>query len=79
MGARVCCFALGSPSSHPHPTVRVLAALQLAKLTVPVLKAYLKSVGVRPATKKAELLEMVETHLGSQQGGAGGAAADMAE
>ncbi len=57
---------------HMHevlPLVRsltnfVIVFPQLQKVTVPVLKEYLKSVGQKAAGKKAELIAAVKDHLG---------------
>ena len=38
--------------------------MQLQKLTVPVLKEYLKSVGVKTAGKKQDLIDAINEHLG---------------
>ena len=38
--------------------------IQLQKMTVPVLKAYLKKVGIKPEGKKQDLVETVKEHLG---------------
>lgn len=38
--------------------------IQLQKVTVPVLKAYLKGVGVKPEGKKQDLIVAVKDYLG---------------
>lgn len=38
--------------------------LQLQKLTVPVLKDYLKSVDKKPAGRKQDLIDAINEHLG---------------
>lgn len=38
--------------------------IQLLKVTVPVLKAYLKGVGVKPEGKKQDLIVAVKDYLG---------------
>ena len=52
-----------SPFSS-YCTSECLTFLQLQKLTVPVLKEYLKSVGVKPAGKKQDLIDSIKEHLG---------------
>jgi len=37
--------------------------VQLNKLTVATLKAFLESVGVKPEGKKADIMKQVETHF----------------
>jgi len=41
-----------------------LISIQLKKLTVPVLKEYLKSVGKKAVGKKQDLMDAINEHLG---------------
>ena len=45
-------------------TPLLILCLQLKKVTVPVLKAYLKGVGLGAGGKKQELIDAVNQHLG---------------
>lgn len=38
--------------------------LQLSKLTVPVLKEFVKQAGIKCGTKKADLVEAIKDHFG---------------
>ena len=42
----------------------LILCLQLKKVTVPVLKAYLKGIGLGAGGKKQELIDAVNQHLG---------------
>lgn len=55
----VCCWQQISVLCYIH---RLL--IQLQKVTVPVLKAYLKNVGIKPEGKKQDLVEAVKKYLG---------------
>ena len=37
---------------------------QLSKLTVPVLKDFVKQAGIKCGTKKADLIEAIKDHFG---------------
>ena len=39
-------------------------SLQLSKLTVPVLKEFVKQAGIKCGTKKADLVEAIKDHFG---------------
>ena len=55
-------FRLDTPHSLDLPTFCFI--FQLKKVTVPVLKAYLKGVGVSAGGKKQDLIDAVNEHLG---------------
>lgn len=42
----------------------LLFSLQLSKLTVPVLKEFVKQAGIKCGTKKADLVEAIKDHFG---------------
>ena len=42
----------------------MLCILQLTKLTVPVLKEFVKQAGIKCGTKKADLVEAIKEHFG---------------
>ena len=43
---------------------QMLCILQLTKLTVPVLKEFVKQAGIKCGTKKADLVEAIKKHFG---------------
>lgn len=42
----------------------MFSVLQLSKLTVPVLKGFVKQAGIKCGTKKADLVEAIKEHFG---------------
>ena len=42
----------------------IMLFLQLQKMTVPILKEYIKSVGIKKAGKKQDLIDAIKGHLG---------------
>lgn len=45
-------------------TQTCVSCFQLSKLTVPVLKDFVKAAGIKCSSKKADLIEAIKEHFG---------------
>jgi hypothetical protein len=57
------------PRPHQRPTTWSLTtqSQQLETMTMPILKAFLATVGRKVSGKKADLIESIKAHFGGQQ------------
>ena len=61
---RFFCYFLWAQSCPVQILFLLLFSLQLSKLTVPVLKEFVKQAGIKCGTKKADLVEAIKDHFG---------------
>lgn len=61
---RFFCYFLWAQSCPVQILFLLLFSLQLSKLTVPVLKEFVKQAGIKCGTKKADLVEAITDHFG---------------